>query len=62
MKIRVLLHLPKEQTSIVVEVPENKSGIEQENLIAKAIKEKYPNYYKWGTISWIIDWPKEINV
>ena len=60
MKIKVLLYLPKEQEEIMVDVPD-KSSTEQANFIANTIKQQYPDYYRWGTISWVVDWPKEMS-
>ena len=61
MKVRVLVHLPKEQTEMAVILPEQcKSPMDQESFIAEAIRDKYPNYYRWGTVSWVIDWPREL--
>lgn len=62
MKVRVLVHLPKEQSEMTIDVPKDKTPMEQEDVIANAIQQQYPNFYKWGVVQWVIDWPKEISV
>ena len=59
MNIRVLLYLPRKQEEIIVDVPRDKSPIDQANFIANTIEQQYPNYYRWGVIQWIIDWDKD---